>query len=427
MRDRKVAKKPIIIGIWITAGLFFFFGLWAGFAKIESAAIAPGYVKPNSNKKTIQHLEGGIIEKILIVEGEKVKAGQPLIKLDETSTKANLNLLKKEAEALQIKKARLQAEADGLKQPVFNITSDYNAYFSEIIKGEKKLFAIRKKSLADKIKSLDKKKIQLEKQIIGFKVQKKSAEEQIALIEDEMMSVEKLFKKKMISKSKLIALKKEIAKLKGDKGEYIADIAKTKQGINEIRLEIINLKNQRENEITDLLQDTRKKIADIQEKVTAAQDILNRTTVIAPQDGIITGLNFHTKGGVIPAGSAITDIMPQDDELIIEAKIDPKDIDVVYAGLKAKVKLLAYKTKNVPILKGTVKTVSADSFTDKLTGAAYFLAKIKVNQKELSQLKEVKLYPGMPGECYIILGSRTFIQYFLSPIADTMRRSLKEN
>ncbi len=361
------------------------------------------------------------------MEGEKVKAGQPLIKLDPTSAKANLDLLKKEAEALQIKKARLEAEAGGLKQPIFNITSDYNAYFTEIIKGEKKLFAIRKKSLADKIKSLNKKIIQLKQQIIGFKFQKKSAAEQILLIEDEMNSVEKLFKKKMISKSKLIALKKEIAKLKGDKGEYIANIAKTEQGINEIKLEKINLKNQKENEITDQLQNTRKKIADIQEKIIAAQDTLNRTAIIAPQAGIITGLNFHTKGGVIPAGADITNIVPQDDELIIEAKIDPKNIDVVYAGLKARVRLLAYKTKNIPTLSGTVKNISADSFTDKFTGAAYFLAKIKINQKELSRLKEVKLYPGMPGECYIILGSRTFIQYFLSPIADTMRKSFKEN
>ncbi|MBW1649538.1 MAG: HlyD family type I secretion periplasmic adaptor subunit [Deltaproteobacteria bacterium] len=422
-----VAKKPIMLGLWITAGLFVFFGLWAGFAKIESAAIAPGHVKPNSNKKTIQHLEGGIIEKILVMEGEKVKAGQPLIKLDQTSTKASLALLKKEATSLQIEKIRLEAERDGLKQPAFDIKLDYNPSFAEIIEGEKNLFAIRKKSLAGKIGALNKKTIQLQQQIIGFKVQEKSAAQQIELIEDEMGSVEKLFKKKMISKSRLIALKKEIAKLKGDRGEYIANIAKTKQGINEIKLEIINLKNQRENEITDQLQDIRKKIADLQEKITAALDTLNRTTVTAPQAGIVTGLNFHTQGGVISPGADITDIVPQDDELIIEAKIDPKDIDVVYAGLKARVRLLAYKTKNVPMLSGTVQNVSADRFTDKLTGAAYFVVKIKVDEKELLRLKEVKLYPGMPGECYIVLGSRTFIQYFLSPIADTMRRALKEN
>jgi len=427
MKTDNVAKKPIMLGILITAALFLFFGLWAGFAKIESAAIAPGYVKPNSNKKTIQHLEGGIIEKILVAEGEKVKAGQPLIKLDQTSTKANLALFKKEMAYLQIKKIRLETERDGLEKPIFNIKSDYKTVSDEIIEGEKKLFAIRKKSLEDKIKALNKKTIQLQKQIIGFKVQKNAASEQIELIEDEMWSVEKLFKKKMISKSRLIALKKEAAESKGDEGEYIANIAKAEQGINEIKLEIINLKNERENEITDQLQDAGKKIADLREKIIAAADALNRTTVIAPQDGIITGLNFHTKGGVIPPGADITDIVPQDDELIIEAKIDPKDIDVVYAGLKARVRLLAYKTKKVPILSGTVQNVSADRFTDKLTGAAYFLAKIKVNQKELLQLKDVKLYPGMPGECYVILGSRTFLQYFLSPITDTMRKSLKEN
>jgi HlyD family secretion protein/epimerase transport system membrane fusion protein len=217
-----------------------------------------------------------------------------------------------------------------------------------------------------------------------------------------------------------------LAELIGNYGEYLANIAKVKQAITESEFQILNLKTQSNNDVIKELQEIQTKIADLEERARATKDVLRRTIITAPQDGIVNGLKYHTQGGVISPGGEIMDLIPQDDELIVEIKVNPQDIDVVLKGLPARVILSAYRAKVVPPLEGKVINVSADSFTDQQNGASYFLARIRINKDELKQLEKVRLYPGMPTEAYIITGSRTFFQYLFDPITVSMRRALRE-
>ena len=427
--SRNIGRKPIILGAWASFGLLGLFLLWSITARIDSSAIAIGKVVLDSNKKTIQHFEGGIIEVIFVEDGQRVKANQPLIKLSETAAKANQELVKKQLFALKVTKIRLESERDNKGLPDFS-TMDFqykdDVDFVKIITGERELFLTRKRAIDEKVGILSQKIKQLNEEISALESQKKSVSNRLAFVREELNSFDELYEQGIISKSSYFTLKKQMVELVGNKGEYVANIAKVRQAINESELEIANIKTESSNETIKELQEVQTKIADLEERVFASSDILQRTIIRAPQDGIINGLKFHTKGGVIAPGGEVMEIIPQDDELIVEVKINPQDIDVVRTGLKAKVRLSAYKNKSVPLLNGEVVNVSADSFLYQATNTSYFLAKIKISQKEMSHLKDVKLYPGMPVESHIITGSRTFMGYLFDPISIGTNNAFRE-
>ena len=292
--------------------------------------------------------------------------------------------------------------------------------------GERNLFLSRTKSTDERVSILLQKIKQLNNEIVALQSQSKSVKERMAFAKEEAKSLDELYKDGIISRSRYLELKKQMSELQGSKGEYEANISKVRQAINETELEIANIKTEKMNEVIKELQEVKTKIADLEERVFASSDILQRTIIRAPQDGIVNDLTFHTNGGVIAPAGEILEIIPQDDELIIEAKVSPQDIDVVRVGLKAKVRLSAYKTKAVPMLKGEVIDVSADSFQDQVDGSYYFTARVKINEKEVSRLKGVSLYPGMPAESHIITGSRTFMRYLFDTLFVSMNRAFRE-
>jgi HlyD family type I secretion membrane fusion protein len=425
-----IARKPIIIGMWATLLLFGSFIIWGSTAKIYSTAIANGKIVVDSNKKIIQHLEGGIIEEIYIKGGDKVSAGDKLIRLSETSAKANQELLNKQLFALKATKIRLMNERDNKEEIDFlEISKEYSQdqEFIKILDGELELFDIRKKSLNERIDILTQKKEQLKNEINGLKSQEKAVTQRIAMLSEESQSLDQLYKDGIISRSRYLELKKQKAELEGNKGQYEANISKVSQAISETELEIANIKTEKLNEILKELQEVQTKIADLEERTSASSDVLTRTLITAPVSGIINNLKYHTKGGVISPGAEILEIIPQDEELIVEVRVNPQDIDVVTIGLDSKVRLSAYKSKAVPMLAGQVTNVSADSFEDQQSGLSFFVARIKINDEELSKLTgDVRLYPGMPVESYIVTGSRTFLQYLFDPITISMRRAFRE-
>jgi HlyD family type I secretion membrane fusion protein len=425
-----IARKPIIIGMWSTILLFGCFLIWSFTAKIYSTAIAGGKIVVDSNKKIIQHFEGGIIEEIYIKSGDIVNVGDKIIRLSETSAKANKELLNKQIFALRAMKMRLTRERDNETSLDFSeLAQEYNddKEFLKILDGELELFTIRKKSLDEKIKILEQKKEQLKDEITGLKSQEIAVINRLEMLSEESASLDKLYKEGIISKSRYLELMKQRAELEGNKGQYAANISKVNQEISETNLAITNVKTEKLNEILKELQEVQTKIADLEERTSASDDVLHRTLITAPVSGIINNLKYHTKGGVIKGGDAIVEIIPQDEDLIVEVKINPQDIDVVTIGQVSKVRLSAYKTKEVPMLKGEVINVSADSFEDMQTGEAYFLARIKIYDEEISKLRNhVRLYPGMPVESYIVTGSRTFIEYLFDPITISMRRAFRE-
>lgn len=425
-----VIRGPIVVGMWAFLILFIFFGGWAVLAPLESAAVAPGTVVLDSNKKTIQHLEGGIISEILVHEGDRVKAGQALIRLSETNAKARQEILANQMRTAQANEARLLAERDDLEAIPFPedlLKVKDQPAITELLDTQQRLFESRRAAVKGKVDVFEQRIKQLEDEINGLRAQETAAGEQATLINEEIGTVQQLLDKGQGLRPRLLALKREAAELEGKRGELLAQVARAEQSIGENRLQILNAKNEQHGETIDMLRKVQDEKADLEEKVTASSDILERVVISAPQAGIVTGLRFHTIGGVIAPGAPVMDIVPTDDRLIVEAQVDPKDIDVVHQGLQARVRLSAYKSRKVPPIDGVVQTVSADKFIDQATNRSFFLARVEVDAKMLSKLKDVELYPGMPAEVLIVTGKRSFMSYLMSPITQTFHHAFRED
>jgi HlyD family type I secretion membrane fusion protein len=424
------AIKPISKwGIIITTFVIGFFILWAGFAPLDSASIATGSVVLHENRKTIQHLEGGIISGILVKEGDFVTQGQPLINLNATSATAQQQLLLGQLRAALATEARLVAERDNKEEVDFSsmpLAQD-NQNNDEITSSQKKLFETRRSAITGQVGILQERIKQYNEQVQGLSQQAGEITKQSNLIKEEVKTVAHLLEKGLEQKPRLLALQRRQSELKGESARLLSETATISGSISEVQLQIINVQNEYLKEVMTELKDVQQVVADLREKLLASGDILERTVITAPQSGKITGLQFHTIGGVISPGATIMEIVPQNDKLIVEARVKPEDIDIVKEGLDAKVMLSAYKSRSVPRLEGKVTYLSADRFKDEQTGMYYYLAKIEINEDEIANLStDVELYPGMPTESFIKTGESTFLNYLASPIIDSFRRSFKE-
>ncbi len=388
------------------------------------------------NKKTIQHLEGGIIEKILVKEGQNVVTGQPLIYLQDIQSRSQNKMLKKQLITTLAIEERLVSERDKKERPDFaNILVQYqtdkrqeNEDVKKIISTQQNLFNIRKNSFKSKTDILKKRIDQLGDEIKGINSQLQATDEELGLLRRQEKMSKRLVKNNNSPLNKLIEIQKQIAASKGKKGELEANIAKAGQSISETELEIINLQNENLNEILAELQDIEVKVSDLTEQLVSAKDILKRTIIKSPTSGTVTDVKYHSIGAVISPASEIMYVVPQNDQLIVEARVNPNDIDNVKAGLKAKVQLTAFKAKRVPKLTGEVLSVSADILLDEATGEQYFLARIKIDEDEINHLKaKITLYPGMPAQAFIITGTRSLFKYLFDPITEASYKAFRED
>lgn len=425
-----IARPTILFGLTAIAVIFGIFVFWSALAPLNSAAVAVGSVILDSNKKTIQHLEGGIVDEIYVREGDFVEKNQPLIRLDETAAKARYDLLKSQFISFKTAEARLIAERDGAENIVFSkellALEPKSAVVRENLDSQRRLFDSRRRNTEGKISVIYQKIEQSKREIQGLEAQQASTTEQIRLIRDELAGVRKLYANQNISKQRLRALEREEANLTGQRGEYIAGISRAEQAIAEGEIEVLNLRNDFQKEVVEELREAQTQLADLEERIRASADTFQRIVVSAPLSGTVVDLKVHTVGGVIAPGEKILDIVPQDDKLIIEAKVHPQDIDVVRAGLVARVRLSAYKTRTVPPVDGIVRHVSADRFTDDRTGQSYYLARIEIDDDELRPLQNVELYPGMPADVLIVTGERTLLSYLFSPITESFSKAFRE-
>jgi len=422
-------RQPILAGLAVIALFVGGFGSWAMLAPLSSAAIAPGQVRVDSHRKTVQHMEGGIIRAILVHEGDLVQRGQLLVRIDDTQSAANLAAFRAQDDALQALAARLIAERDGLAEVRFPAAiaercEDPNVRI--ICTGQEKIFSDRRRSLAGQIDIFKQRMDQLQSEIDGRRAQVASFEKQIALIEAQIKGVKPLVDMNLLPKPRLFALQQQQASLEGNRGEQIALIAKAEQGIGEAQLQADDAVNKQRTEVAGSLRDTQDKIADVEEKLRAARDVQHRTDVVAPHAGKIVNLRYFTPGAVVKPGDPILDIVPQNDTLIIDSQVRPLDIESVHPGLRAEIRLPAFRRRRMPIVNGTVTYVSADSLTNEHTGQSYYAAYVEIDPGELSRLDNVKLYPGMPAEVLINTGERTLLQYLLDPIRDSFARAFRE-
>lgn len=425
-----IARGAILFGVMMLVLIFGVFGLWAVLAPLDSAAIAPGKVTLDSNKKTIDHLEGGIVSEIDVREGEVVEEGDPLIVLDDTAVRARRDLYMGQYIAARASEARLIAERDNLDEvtfpPELMETAAEDEKIAANMDAQRRLFQSRRESLEGRTEVLQQQIKQSDEEINGLREQIKSSEQQLRLLNDEIKDVKHLLKSGNAPKTRLLALQRRSAEIEGEKGERQAMIARAEQRINEAKIEMYNLKTQFLNEVVEELKNTQVKLSDLEEQLRAAEDVMRRIVIRAPIGGEVTGLTVFTVGGAIAPREPIMSIVPSDDKLIVQARVKPQDIDVVRPGLLARVRLLAYKVRNVPPVEGEVVTVSADRFEDERSGEPYFTARIEIGEDQLSKLEDVELSPGMPVEVLIVTGSRSLFSYLVSPIKDSFNRAFRE-
>lgn len=422
-------KPTVTIGAIIVFGFFVVFGGWASLAPLDSAALATGVVSVEGKRKTIQHLEGGIVGEIIVRAGDMVSVGEPLILLDDTLPRANLELLQGRLHSAIALKARLHAESNRQNKIIFP-DSIYDKRdqptISEIIAGQESIFEARRQAMTGKTSILNRRIAQLSEETTGLEGQIRAEDTQIKLLKLEVKDVSGLFKKGLVPRPRLLALQRKLAEIEGSKSKHKADIARTKQNIAETRLQISELHTEMVSEAVQELRETQNQYRDLIEQVRAAEDVLKRIVIRAPISGAVVSLRIHTPGGVIAPGDPLLDIVPMDDRLIIEARVEPKDIDVVYQGLSAQVRLTAFSQRRSRPIEGRVITISADALTDDRNGQAYYLARIELTENPAEALDGLDIQPGMQADVIIVTGSRTLLEYLMQPIGSVVDRALRE-
>ncbi|MGE4219833.1 MAG: HlyD family type I secretion periplasmic adaptor subunit, partial [Alphaproteobacteria bacterium] len=421
-----IARGPLRAGLTIVTVAIGGFLLWSALAPLSSAAIARGSVMVDSHRKTIQHLEGGIVKDILVRDGQKVVQGDILVRLDDTQARASLAQIEGRYLAALAREARLRAEQAGQDRIAFPRVLMEGRNIPEIhdiMLGQENIFAANRQSLLGQIDILEKRIAQSGKEIQGRAAAIRSADEQLALIKDELDGVQSLYAKGLTTKPRLVKLQREMAAISGDRGGHVAEIAESRDRVAESRAKILDLRNTQANRVATDLREVQDSLAELKETMTAARDVLARTAIRAPEDGIVLNTQVHTPGGVIGAGEPLLDLMPQNDRMVVDARIDPRDIDVVRPGLPARIRLSAYKHRTTPTLDGAVVDVSADALVDEKTGDEFYLARIEVAPEALKTVPDVELYPGMPAEAMIVTGEGTVIDYLMSPVNDLFARA----
>lgn len=420
-----------VVRIGGTIVFLFVFGFlgWAAFAPLDSALMAPGTIIVATHRKTIQHLEGGIVHDIFVKDGQTVKAGQKLIALDKAQAQASVDLLGDQADGLSAQEARLMAQRDNKDRIDFLpdlLSRAADPKVAKVLMGEQSTFDTQRVTINKQIDILTQRNAENTSMIGGLKAQQAGVESQLGLVRQEIASVQKLLADGLSTMPRLIELQRSEADLEGQHGQIIQKIAEVQQQSGENQMQMINLKNEQMNDVLKQLQDVQSRRFDALDRIQAARDVFKRLVLVAPVAGKVVGLSIHTRGAVIKPGETVLEIVPSQDRLQVEAHVRPEDAGYVHAGMTAKVSVTAYESRRLPMITGTVTAFSADRLIDERTGAPYFVANVTVDRSNLKDYPEAKIVPGMPVEVAIDTGQRTALDYFMEPIRDVFRRGMRE-
>ena len=424
---RSMGVAPTVIFGVVAIVLFLGgFGAWAALASLESAAIAPGRVSVEGRRKTVEHLEGGIVADILVEEGEVVAAGQRLIVLGDTQARTAFSMLEGRYHATAALKARLEAERDGLAAIRWPGWLREAVPDAGILTAQERIFEARRQLLDTRGAISGQRIAQMREEVARFAEEIDAQDRQIALIEEELEAFAALVAKGYERKPRTLELERRRAELAGERARSRARIARVEQSVGETRLRLTEQRNAHLNEVVEALRESDASLADLRERRYAARDVLARTRIDAPISGTIIDLRVFTRGGVVAPGEPLMDIVPIGSRLVIEARIAPVDIDVVRPDLPAQVRLTAFSHLTTPPLSGRVLQVSADSLVDERTGTPFYAARVVLDPGQPT-LDDRVLQPGMPAEVMIVTGRRTPLDYFLHPIAASLSRALRED
>jgi len=423
--DDKPIRRIGFIILFVMIGLF---GTWSFVAPIDSSALATGTVVVKSHRKTIQHLEGGIVNEINVRDGDLVEVGDVLLTLDGTQIKAQIKILQGQYISLSAVSTRLNAERKQSKNIDFSdeLMQLNDSRVQESTEGQTQIFIARRNSLQGELSILQQRIGQLSLKIKGLKVQQESNHQLLALYAEEITDLKELLADGFADKQRLRDLQRQHTQANSDIAALITEIASTQMQQGETKLQILQTERRFQEEIATQLEAANSELFSISEQLVVANDQDRRSLILAPVKGMILGMSAHTKGGVIGPGQAILDIVPEDEELIVNARVEPLDIDRIQIGTTAEVRFSAFNSKTTPVMEGRVKTISADSLQDEVTGIQYYQAKIELTAESYALLGDLVLIPGMPAEVLINTGKRTLFEYLVQPLTDAFARSFIE-
>jgi HlyD family secretion protein len=404
-------------------------GSWAAVAPLAGAVMSPATVVVDSRVKKVQHLTGGIVSEIAVKNGDHVRAGDLLVRLDDTVARANLQIIVKQLDQLAGRQARLVSERDGAERLMVPPALESLASHPDvaaIIAEEARFFDSRRAAREGLRAQLGERLTQLGDEIAGLAAQEQAKEREIAFIRDELKGVRDLYKRNLVQLARLNALERDAARLEGERGQLVAAAAQARGKMAEIRLQALQIDQDLRSEVSKDLREQQAKEAELIERRVAAENQLRQIDIRSPQNGIVHELSVFTVGGVVGAGESLMLIVPEGDALVLEAKIAPQDIDHVRVGQPALVRLSAFNQRRTPEVAGTVAYVAADLTKDNRDNRAYYLAFVKLDEDGLKHIPEVKLVPGMPAEVHLQTGERTALSYFLKPFSDQVARAFKE-
>jgi HlyD family secretion protein len=422
-------RRQALFGLSIVVMFFGVMGVWAARAQLTGAVVAMGEFVVQSNVKKVQHPTGGIVGELLIREGDLVHAGDVLIRLDETVLRSNLQVIVKQADELRARAARLSCERAGCDDPVFPpdlLARANDPDVGQLIAGERALFPARRDANTSVKKRLQQRIEQLGKEIDGLEVQRKARSEQSAIAEDELEGLKKLKSQNLINTQRFNSMEREYIDLEAQKGQLEASIAESQGKIAETELQIVNVDQDFRAETSKDLTETQPKITELIEKRVAAEDGLKRTEIRAPQTGYVQQLAVHTIGGVVAAGEPMMLIVPQNDPLRLEVKVAPQDIDQLFVGQEAVVRISAFNRRTTPQLIALVDGISADVTKDPEAKMSFYLVRLSLSDSERGRLGDLRLVAGMQAEAMIKTTDRSFFQYLMKPLSEQMARAFKD-
>ncbi len=422
-------RRWVIFGFISMVGIIGVVGGWMAYASISGAIIAPGTVSVETNIKTVQHLEGGIVGEILVANGDTVSEGEILLRLDDTVAKINLAIVNDQLYELYADNARLETELDGSNEVVFPeslLSLSDLPDVEEVMQAQRDLLIVRRESRLGQVELLNQTIFQLNEEIGGVEAQRAAQIKQSELINQEIESLRPLQERGLVSQQRVLSLEREAARLEGIFGDLTANISRAHGQIKETELQITQLDKEFHEEGLTSIRNNNVRISELEERLLAFNEQLRHIDIRAPQAGRVHNLEFHTIGGVISPATPILQIIPINDVLIIDARVNPNNIDEITIGQDAVIRLSAFNSRTTPELKGSIIGVSPERIVDAATGEAYFNAEIEISEGELSRLENKVLVPGMPAEVFIRTSARTVWSYLIKPFTDQLSRAFRE-
>lgn len=418
--------------IWIALGLVVLLiavvGGWAANAGLAGAVIASGQLMVDSNTKKVQHPSGGVVGEILVKNGDFVKSGDIVMRLDDTQTRAQLGIVTSQIREMIARQARLRAERDGLDEVSFPAGYEKRGLAERrIADGERRYFNARRDTIASEAQQLRERIGQLAQEISGLTAQRDAKARELKLVRTELKRVEDLYARRLTPVTRVLSMQRDEARIDGELGALISRIARARGQISEIDIQILNLEKNQRSEAQRELRDIEARVAELRERQVAAEDMLSRVDIRAPITGVVHDLSVHTVGGVVNAAEPLMLIVPLDERLVIEARVRPADIDQVSVGQLAMLRFTAFNQRTTPQIEGRVALVGADVSADASANTTFYRVRIRAAEGELSKLADVRLVAGMPVEVFIQTDQRSALSYIMKPVTDQFKRAWRED